>query len=184
METHFVCSWSLVLVPSAGFPPGTARCFRPSFLLPVVFVLATSAFPSWAGSCVGWQLSLGLVSAFCGTCFDAASFSCVFLAWYIKAAKVDWCEPQVNTRAWITVLIPQASTFLTVCADIVWHLQQVSIFHPSCSHIQGTLVACGGWRTQMNIRDSDTSLDLSWCMSSQTAEKRKTHSCFSAVIIH
>lgn len=58
-------------------------------------------------------------------------------------------------------------------ADIAWHLQQVSIFHPSGSHIQGTLVACGGWHTQMNIQDLDTSHDLSGCMSSQTAQKEE-----------
>lgn len=94
MDAHSVCSCDLVLLPSVGFTAGTARCFLahrwtcPSFSLPVVFVLLIAAFPSWAQSNVGWQLSLDLVSAFSGNCLDAASFSCVFFAWYINAAKI------------------------------------------------------------------------------------------------
>lgn len=57
-----------------------------------------------------------------------------------------------------------------------WDLQQVSISHPSGSHIQDMPVACDGWHTQMNTKYLGTSLVLCACMSSQTAQKRKTQS--------
>lgn len=98
MNAHFVWSCGWVLLPSGGFPVGTARCFleRPSFLLPVTFVLLTSAFPSREGSCVGWQLSSDLDSAFCGSCFDAASFCCVFFSWYIKSRQSWTFSPSLT----------------------------------------------------------------------------------------
>lgn len=176
MDTHSVCSCDLVLLPSDGLTAGTARCFLvhrwtcPSFLLPVVFVLLTSVHPSWAQDDVGWQLSLDLVSDFSGSCLDAASFSCAFFAWYINVAKVTWLRRQVimtfTEIRWTWIINPFGCSWKIqhpspVCANIAWNLQQVSICHLGGSHIQGMSVAYGGWHTQMNSQDLDTSLDLS-----------------------
>lgn len=77
----------------------------------------------------------------------------------------------VEKKAWVNVHSNGDFWCMFYC-----DLQQVSISHPSGSHIQDMLVACDGWHTQMNTKDSGTSLVLCVCMSSQTAQKRKTQS--------
>lgn len=71
------------------------------------------------------------------------------------------------------------STSQNVCAYISWYLQQVSICHQGGSHIQGMSVVCGGLHKQTNSQDLDTSLDLFWCMSSQTATNRQMYKFLS-----
>lgn len=118
-------------------------------------VRADSCLYAWPQLCAAWTQLLSLVSSF------------------PNMGTVNWLEPQVKTEGRIIVSRLGVDIRLNI-TDIAWHLQQVSTFRLSGSHTQGTLVACGGWHKQMNIQDLNTSLDLSWCMSSQTDKKRKT----------
>lgn len=96
---------------------------------------------AWFELCMALAMLLSLVSSFPET--------------YIQLNQFTWTTGQ----NWSLILL------LLFLLDTVGHVQQVSIFHPSGSHIPGTLVACDGWHIQMNSQDSDISLDRVWCMS-------------------